>query len=132
MKAPAKDMPDMKTVLIVDDESLVGLAIAIGLQSQGYSVLKACSADEAVRLCESRTAPVDMLITDLSMPEKNGAELADLIEARNPRVKTLFISGCDTEIVRAMTRSRPQTPLLTKPFEFERLSVMVRDALSSS
>jgi DNA-binding response OmpR family regulator len=119
----------VKTVLVVDDEALVGLSIAMALQSSGFKVLRASSAEEALRLSDGSPGLVDLLITDLAMPERNGAELADLLESRNPQIKTMFISGLDREVVQTMIQSRPHTPVLTKPFEFERLTLMVRDAL---
>lgn len=88
-----------ETVLVVEYEDGVRSLITMLLSRNGYTVLEASNAEEALELCASRRRPVHLLITDLVLPRMNGRELAEQMPERFPGVRTLFISGYTDDAV---------------------------------
>lgn len=83
--------PGTKTIMLVEDELEVRRVAARILREAGYQVIEAASAPEALELCKTHT--VDLLLTDVIMPEMNGIELAEKISERWPELQMLFMSG---------------------------------------
>ena len=82
-----------RTVLVLDDDSAVaGFVIAI-LQHAGFSVLQATTGDEAIRLVESNSDPIRLLIADAILGTASGRTVVDQIWVHRPELKVLFISG---------------------------------------
>ncbi len=123
--------PSSTTILAVDDEpAILELTKAI-LGPAGYQVLLAGSGWDAVRVYESATKPVDLLLTDVIMPDLNGPVVAARLRAKEPRLKVLFISGFhDTQFVQGAMGDG--FALLAKPFTPESLLRAVRASLGSS
>jgi PAS domain S-box-containing protein len=111
-----------ETILLVEDEAPVRELVRRVLESAGYVVLAAALPSEAERLLDE-TADVDLLLTDIVMPEMSGYDLAERVSARRPDVRRLFISGY------AARAQRVKGPLLKKPFAPEQLARAVRSAL---
>ncbi len=86
-----------ETVLVVEDERLVRVAVRRQLERAGYRVLEASNGVEALRLFEERQAEIDLVLSDLMMPQLGGRELAAQLERRWPGVRLLFMSGYDRE-----------------------------------
>jgi CheY-like chemotaxis protein len=98
------------TVLVVDDEELVRASTADMLTDLGYSVVEACSAEEALQLVSAGLTP-QLLITDHLMPGMSGSDLAHEVRRRLPKVGALIVSGyADFEGLAS------DLPLLEKPF----------------
>nr|MBI3614240.1 response regulator [Nitrospirota bacterium] len=118
-----------ETLLLVEDE--VGLRMLLWrvLEQQGYTVLDASSGSAALGLASSHQGPIHLLVTDVVMPEMNGAELARLLSPVRPEMKVLFISGYPDETVEGHGVVDPQTTMLPKPFTPERLARKVREVL---
>ena len=117
-----------KTILVVDDEpAILGLVNTI-LTFSGYRVLVANGPIEAIDIFR-RTGAVDLLLSDVIMPEVSGPELAKLITQGRPEVAVLFMSGyAEDEIVhRGMVD--PGVTLLSKPFGPDSLARAVRKQL---
>jgi two-component system, cell cycle sensor histidine kinase and response regulator CckA len=91
-------LSEPRMVLVVEDDCAVRELFKIILEHQGYKVLAAGSAPEALAIVnEWRGEPIDLLITDLSMPCKNGDDLASELCALLPNLKVIFISGYSPE-----------------------------------
>jgi len=88
-----------RTILLVDDEVALRGLIGHMLQTAGFEVLQAGGGREALALVRAHSGPIDLLITDLSMPEMGGRELARRLEDLRPEVRNLYISGHTDEIL---------------------------------
>ena len=130
--APAAPSPRARrgteTVLLVEDEESVRTLVRIALQREGYTVLEAAHGLEALRIHERCSQSINLLVTDIVMPQMGGRELAERVTAVCPRLKVLFISGyTDDALLRgAFAEGRP---FLQKPFSPETLAARVRSLL---
>jgi PAS domain S-box-containing protein len=119
----------LETVLVVEDEpSLLKLA-AMLLEAQGYTVLAAGTPGEAIRLAEERDGKIDLLMTDVVMPEMNGRELAQRLLALHPHLKCLFTSGYTSNVIAHHGVLHAGVCFLQKPFSRRDLAEKVREAL---
>jgi CheY-like chemotaxis protein len=116
-----------ETVLIVDDEPLVREVMTDILRSFGYRVLVAAGALEAQRLIGAGEK-INLLLTDFSMPETNGLELAHWFQRKNPGTKVLITTGSLWELENQIGEQEP-VAILPKPFDYVELGRMVRLAL---
>lgn len=120
-----------ETILLVEDEDVVrGLARKI-LERAGYNVLEASRGAEAFRLCLERTEPIDLLLTDVVMPETSGKEVADRLTERYPGLKVLFMSGYTDETIVHQGVLDPNIEFIQKPFTPFTLARKVRDVLDA-
>ena len=110
----------MAIVLVVDDDPTIRM-LCVGMLSE-HDCIEAGNGYEALRQFESQ--PIDLVITDLVMPEMNGNELIQLLRAREPNLPILAITGSGAEFsVRTQFRNRfPDVPLLEKPFTLRDLT----------
>jgi CheY-like chemotaxis protein len=118
-----------ETVVLVEDEEAVRRLAREILTQQGYTVLEAKDGPDALRLCQQYAGPIDLLVTDVVMPQMSGLRLADRLRAIRPQTKTLFISGYLDETLREYGASADQIHLLKKPFAAATLARTVRDVL---
>jgi two-component system cell cycle sensor histidine kinase/response regulator CckA len=116
-----------ETVLIVDDEPLVREVMTDILRSFGYRVLVAAGALEAQRLIGAGEK-INLLITDFSMPETNGLELARWFQRTDPGTKVLITTGSLWDLENQIGEQEP-VAILPKPFDYVELGLMVRLAL---
>jgi signal transduction histidine kinase/ligand-binding sensor domain-containing protein/ActR/RegA family two-component response regulator len=120
-----------ETVLLVEDELMVlGLAQRM-LEDQGYRVLAASSPAEALRLAGDHAGNIQMLVTDVVMPQMNGRDLSERLRALNPRLKCLFISGYTADVIAPHGVLDPSVRFLQKPFSRNDLADAVRAALDN-
>ena len=131
--APASPLPGGagETILLVEDEEAVRRMMAEGLQRDGYSVLAAGNAPEAISLLERHPGPIGMLLTDLMLPGMNGMELARRLMPSHPGMKVLFISGYTEEEVGKFVRKEHGTAFLQKPVTPSVVSRKVREVLDA-
>jgi PAS domain S-box-containing protein len=121
-----------EALLLVEDEDGVRASVRRLLERQGYRVREARSGLEALRLLEAQWAaadgspPVQLVLTDLVMPELGGRELVQRLRARWPTLRALFMSGYDRDV---SAGAGLHDPLLHKPFATELLLRRVREAL---
>jgi len=120
-----------ETVLVVDDEMEVQALLQTALRSWGYTVLGVTSPSEAIRLAEHHPAPIDLLVTDMVMPEMSGAVLAERLVTMHPDMATLFMSGYSDYSVESIAHSRARTGFLQKPFAPDAVARKVRDLLDT-
>ena len=103
------------TILVVEDEERIRDLLIAVLQDNGYSVMVANNGAEALEVVAGNGTTIDLLLTDVVMPKMGGPELADELEARNPGLKVVFMSGYSEEIVGTRLASEHRV-LLEKPF----------------
>jgi two-component system, cell cycle sensor histidine kinase and response regulator CckA len=113
-------------VLIVEDEAPVRNLVASALRHEGYELIVAASADEALEIAAARAAPIDLLLTDATMPGRSGVELAALLTARLPAMRVIIMSGYNEETLAAAPAG---VDLLQKPFTPLELRRRIREAL---
>jgi DNA-binding NtrC family response regulator len=120
------------TVLVVEDDQAVLTATTEFLSSIGYHVLSAANGIEALRMIESYSGAIDLMLTDVVMPVMNGTKLASLVSASRPEMKVLFVSGhAEKALVRkGLTDFRAR--FLEKPCSFESLSAKIRETLEEA
>jgi CheY-like chemotaxis protein len=127
--AAAADSPG-QTILLVEDEPLVRELSRDMLERQGYRVLLAANANEAIQIGASAGA-FDLLITDVSMPSITGVELARRLKSQHPRLKVLLISGYTEEDgVDSDDLGFDRSAVLQKPFSADSLGRKIRQLLS--
>jgi PAS domain S-box-containing protein len=123
-EAPEKDSGRLgggsETVLLVEDNLRVRDMIRTVLRQQGYTILEAGHATEALAICDQRQAPIHLLIADAFMPQMSGAELAGRLIPLRPDMKILLLSGHELE---------PAAGFLLKPFGVGDLLRKVREVL---
>jgi two-component system cell cycle sensor histidine kinase/response regulator CckA len=131
MLMASNQQPAPKTILVVDDELSVLTVVKCMLECDDYSVLMANSAEAALRLIERKDLAIDLMITDVVMPDVNGRELVERALAIRPHVKVLFMSGyTDSEVVRVKVLDRT-AGFLPKPFTSADIQEQVRKALAA-
>jgi PAS domain S-box-containing protein len=118
-----------ETILVVEDEPAVLRLAATLLERLGYIVLAAGTPGEAVRLAQEHAARIDLLITDVVMPEMNGRALARTLLSFNPDLRRLFMSGYTADVITHHGVLDPGVHFLQKPFSGSALAAAVRAAL---
>jgi two-component system cell cycle sensor histidine kinase/response regulator CckA len=118
-------------VLVVEDVPAIGTMLRKYLERQGYDVLQAVRPREALAIVDGDDDPIDLLITDVVMPEMNGPELARAIVDRRPEIKVLFVSGYAQEALHQQI-TESTGAFLRKPFALAELSKTVRSLLASA
>jgi PAS domain S-box-containing protein len=119
------------TILVAEDDDLVREMVKTILEMGHFIVLHARNGEEALRIAESATGKIDLLITDVVMPRMNGKELVRNLEALCPNVKVLFISGYTHGIIGHDGILESGTQFLQKPFGPTALLNRVREVLDS-
>ena len=113
----------------MEDEPLVLDVARTVLERLGYRVLPAATPGEALALAGTDGTAIDLLLTDVVMPEMNGKELADRVRAIRPDIRTLFMSGYTPDVVVHRGVLDEGIALVQKPFTRETLARKVREAL---
>lgn len=120
-----------ETILLVEDEDTVRHLARRVLESQGYTVLEAINGDDALRMAADYGGVIDLLVSDVVMPELGGRLLAERLIATRPETEVLFVSGyTDDEILRRGLLERGQR-FLRKPFTGTSLAHEVRTVLDA-
>jgi PAS domain S-box-containing protein len=120
-----------ETVLVVEDDDLVRLLAGRLLASQGYTPIEARNGHEALALVRARRGQVQLVLTDVVMPELGGAEFARRLAELRPDLPVLFMSGfTDDEVIRRGLLE-PGAPYLQKPFDAAALGRRVREVLDA-
>ncbi|HEX2329408.1 MAG TPA: response regulator [Candidatus Angelobacter sp.] len=119
-----------ETILLVEDEEPLRKVVVELLSQLGYNVLSAANAREALRLATD-DQQVDLLITDVLMPEISGPELARQLQTRRPLLKVIFISGYDDGSLAPDGVLPNEVVLVHKPFTVRALSATLRQVLDN-
>jgi two-component system, cell cycle sensor histidine kinase and response regulator CckA len=116
------------TILLADDEPMIRDMAARALRRDGFDVLTAASGDEALRVARESHGRIDLLVTDLVMPEMSGIELARRLSAQIPGLRVLFMSGYGDAALPASDQGASAS-FLPKPFTPSELLAGIRAAL---
>jgi PAS domain S-box-containing protein len=117
------------TILVVEDEPAVLVVERKMLERLSYQVLCASSPAEAVRLAEQHSGKIDLLLTDVVMPEMNGRDLASRLLLLRPGLRCLYMSGYTADVIANQGVLEPDVHFVQKPFSRDQLARAVRGAL---
>ena len=119
-----------ETVLLAEDEPLVRTMVATVLRVQGYEVLETANGEEALRMFEKHGGEgIELLLTDVVMPQMGGPELAEKLHATHPEIKVLFTSGYTGDYLSHLNTLTTGSEFLAKPYIPDTLAVKVREVL---
>jgi len=119
-----------ETILLVEDDPAILRLTQTLLERHGYTVLGANSGHEAIRLAEEHGCKINLLLTDVIMPEMNGRQVADAVSALCPLIKTLFMSGYPASVISRHRVLDEGINFIQKPFSLRDLVEAVKKTLS--
>ena len=126
-----KGLPATETILLVEDEEGVCAILSTVLRRYGYQVLAARSGAEALAICELPDQPIDLLMTDVVMPEMGGIELAKRVHSHRPGVPILYLSGYIDDALLRQGLEEEGSFFLRKPVAPPVLALNVRQILDN-
>ncbi len=134
-KAAKKERPQDLTgsgrVLLVEDEDVVRSFAVRALKRQGYEVLEASTGVEALEVMEKHTThKIDIVVSDVVMPEMDGPTLLKELRKKNPNLKIIFVSGYPHEAFETSLDKDEQFAFLPKPFSLPQLAAKVKEQLA--
>ena len=121
-----------ETVLLVEDEAVVRNLIREILEDTGYSVLEAVDGVDALERADAYAGAIDLLLTDVVMPNMSGRELAERFRGLRPDTKILYTSGYTDGAIADKGVLVPGTEFIQKPFSFAELTTKVRSVLDAA
>lgn len=124
----AADLTGTGRVLLVEDEEVVRNFAARALKRQGYKVLEAASGVEALEVMEKHKGKVDIVVSDVVMPEMDGPTLLKELRKTNPDIKIIFVSGYPNDAFKAALGDE-NFAFLPKPFSLPQLAAKVKEEL---
>jgi two-component system cell cycle sensor histidine kinase/response regulator CckA len=126
-----KDLTGRGTVLLVEDEDAVRSFAARALGQRGYHVLQATTGTEALEVFASQGGDVDLVVSDVVMPEMDGPTLCEHLRRQRPDLKVIFISGYAEDAFRQHLAENEDFMFLQKPFDLKELAAAVKAALEA-
>ena len=124
------DLTGQGTILLVEDEEGLRSLNARGLRSRGYSVIEASNGIEAMEALEAKNGAVDVVVSDVVMPEMDGPTLLKVMRERNPEVKIIFVSGYAEDAFDKSLSEEQQFAFLPKPFTLSQLVAAVKETMA--
>lgn len=121
-----------ETILVAEDEEAVRTLVRRALERQGYVVLEARGATEALEVAHRHQGQIHLLLTDVVMPDRGGREVADAIRAQRPGIRVLYMSGYTDDAVVKHGIEASTDSFIQKPFTPSHLSRKVRNILDES
>jgi two-component system cell cycle sensor histidine kinase/response regulator CckA len=118
-----------ETLLLVEDEATVRASVRRLLEWHGYRVIEAGNGSEALRIYEDNPGAIDLVLTDVVMPEMDGRELVERLRIRNPAIRVVFMSGYSEQSVANNGAMPPGTGFVEKPFTVDTLMRRLREVL---
>ncbi|MFL5170509.1 MAG: cell cycle histidine kinase CckA, partial [Microvirga sp.] len=130
VKKPATDLTGQGVILLVEDEDPVRAVNARALSARGYTVLEAASGVEALQIIQARQEPVDLVVSDVVMPEMDGPTLLGELRKLHPDLKVIFVSGYAEDAFRKNLPEGEEFNFLAKPFSLKQLVEAVKQAVA--
>jgi two-component system cell cycle sensor histidine kinase/response regulator CckA len=121
-----------ETILLVEDEEAVRSMVSKVLQNRGYTVLEARHGNEAVEVSERYEGSINLMVTDVIMPQMSGRELAERLTTLRPKMHVLYMSGYPDNTIVQHGVLEPGTSFLQKPFTISALEAKVREILDGA
>ena len=119
-----------ETVLVVEDDEIVRMLITQVLDELGYRYVEASGALAAVALIESGQT-INLIVTDVGLPDMNGRQLAEIARQRQPDLKELFVTGYAQNAAAREGFLEPGMAMMTKPFALDLLGARIRELIES-
>jgi two-component system, cell cycle sensor histidine kinase and response regulator CckA len=131
-RAASADLTGEGTILLVEDEEGLRALNARGLTSRGYTVLQAGNGVEAIDVLEKSDGKIDLVVSDVVMPEMDGPTLLRELRARNPKLKFIFVSGyAEDAFQKHLPADGQQFDFLPKPFTLKQLVAKVKETMAA-
>jgi two-component system cell cycle sensor histidine kinase/response regulator CckA len=130
-RKPATDLTGQGTILLVEDEDPVRAVNARALSARGYTVLEAESGVEALQIIQERGTPVDLVVSDVVMPEMDGPTLLGELRKLYPDLKVIFVSGYAEDAFKKNLPDGEEFNFLPKPFSLRQLVETVKQVIAS-
>jgi two-component system, cell cycle sensor histidine kinase and response regulator CckA len=127
---PRSDLTGQGTILLVEDEEGLRSLNARGLRSRGYSVIEASNGIEALEALEEKDGAVDLVVSDVVMPEMDGPTLLKSMRDKNPDLKIIFVSGYAEDAFEKSLPENQQFAFLPKPFTLSQLVAAVKETMA--
>ena len=131
-KLRAPDLTGQGTILLVEDEDGLRSLNARGLRSRGYTVIEAANGVEAMEAIEREEGEIDLVVSDVVMPEMDGPTLLTEMRKRNPDLRIIFVSGYAEDAFEKSLPKNEQFAFLAKPFTLSQLVAAVKDTVNAS
>src|SRR5215470_13139375 len=129
---PKPDLTGQGTILLVEDEDGLRSLNARGLRSRGYSVIEAANGVEAIEALAEKDGQVDLVVSDVVMPEMDGPTMLKEMRAKNPGVRIIFVSGYAEDAFEKSLPENQQFAFLPKPFTLAQLVAAVKETMTAS
>jgi two-component system cell cycle sensor histidine kinase/response regulator CckA len=130
-KGRVEELRGCETVLLCEDEERIRKLVFAMLVKQGYKVLETGAPEAAMRIAREHNAPIDLLLTDIVMPQMSGFDLAKSVMEMRPEIKVLYMSGYTDNRISASWVLESSVPFLHKPFTAAGLTQKVREVLGA-
>ena len=128
---PPESLLGTERILIAEDNEHVRIIASRSLAELGYVVVQTANPDEAIAAAESAAQPFDLLLTDVVMPGMSGKQLAERLQAAQPGLRVIYMTGYTANAIVHRGVLEPGTHLVQKPFTPESLAQKVRQALDT-
>jgi two-component system, cell cycle sensor histidine kinase and response regulator CckA len=129
---PRVDLTGQGTILLVEDEEGLRSLNARGLRSRGYTVIEASNGIEALEALEEKDGAIDLVVSDVVMPEMDGPTLLRAMRGRNPNLKIIFVSGYAEDAFAKSLEENEKFDFLAKPFALSALVAKVKETMAPS
>lgn len=129
-KPPLQDLTGSSTIMLVEDEDAVRLFSARALRSKGYTVIEAINGEEALEYMQTNTEKIDLVISDVIMPNMDGPTFVNKMNELREDQKVLFISGYAEDVFYNRIKNESQIRFLAKPFSLVDLATRVKEILN--
>ncbi|MGX1308567.1 signal transduction histidine kinase [Amorphus suaedae] len=127
--APAEDLTGSATILLVEDEDTIRAFATRALSARGYRIHEAATGEDALAIARELDGEIDLLVSDVVMPEMDGPTLAIELRAMAPDIPIIFMSGYAEDVFSRALPDELEFAFLPKPFSLKALATAVKDAL---
>jgi two-component system cell cycle sensor histidine kinase/response regulator CckA len=130
-KEKPRDLTGTGTVLLVEDEDAVRTFAKAALASRGYRVFEAANGVDALEVMEEHASEIDLVVSDVVMPEMDGPALLKRLRQDHPDLKFILMSGYAEDAFRGTISGDEKFAFLPKPFSLKQLAAAVKESLSA-